>query len=133
MVYRLLDEFHGVSPFAPQKSLFFKESVNVASEDGQVRSATIYMMNPTLLPKAAHLIEHGDWLADLREKPALADTLTERQANYVRRLAASSGREIVPIDMQLYRELLKLELIVDKGRRLALSKLGHEVARFISP
>jgi hypothetical protein len=35
--------------------------------------------------------------------------------------------------MELYRELMKLELVVDKGRRLALSKLGQEVARYLPP
>ena len=36
--------------------------------------------------------------------------------------------DIIPIDdLTLYRELMKLELIVDKGRRLALSSLGKEV------
>ena len=59
------------------------------------------------------------------------EVLTDGQRQYILRLGATSGREIVPIDMKLYRELLNLEMIVDKGRRLALSKLGHEVFRYL--
>ncbi len=59
---------------------------------------------------------------------ALVHELTSRQAGYVKRLSQILGREIVPIDLDLYRELLKLGLIIDKGRRLALTKLGKEVA-----
>lgn len=58
--------------------------------------------------------------------------LTEKQASYIKRLNHTSGREIIPIDLNLYRELMKLELIVDKGRRLALSKLGKEVAKSLA-
>ena len=57
--------------------------------------------------------------------------LSEKQATYVKRLGKSTSREIVPIDLNLYRELMNLELIVDKGRRLALSKLGLEVYRHL--
>jgi gamma-glutamylcyclotransferase (GGCT)/AIG2-like uncharacterized protein YtfP len=133
LIYTLLDEFHGVSPLAPQKSLFFKQTLKVATETGPIVEALVYAMNPAQLPKGAKCIVDGDWVADLQTNPVLGNSLTERQASYVRRLAASSGREIIPIDMQLYRELMKLELIVDKGRRLALSKLGHEVAKYLSP
>jgi hypothetical protein len=61
----------------------------------------------------------------------MTSKLTEKQATYIQRLGRSSGREIVPIDLTLYRELMNLELIVDKGRRLALSKLGQEVFRHL--
>ncbi len=62
----------------------------------------------------------------------LKNDLSEKQMDYILRLGKVSGREIVPIDLQLYRELMNLEIIVDKGRRLALSKLGHEIYRFLS-
>ena len=76
-------------------------------------------------------IENGDWRQSLKENPVLPDSLTEKQVCYIRKLGASSGRDIVPIDLQLYRELMKLDLIVDKGRRLALTKLGKDVYRFL--
>ncbi len=54
--------------------------------------------------------------------------LSLRQANYVKKLGQISGRDILPIDLDLYRELMKLGLIIDKGRRLALTDLGKKVA-----
>lgn len=61
----------------------------------------------------------------------LIGKLTERQKTYIQKLAQARGREIVPVDMALYRELMSLELIVDKGRRLALTKLGTEISLFL--
>jgi hypothetical protein len=131
LIFKLLDEFHGLSLMAPEKSLHFKENIQVRLANGELVSAWVYSMNPAKLPKVAQRIPRGDWLADLRSHPTLPERLTERQANYIRRLAKSSGREIVPIDLALYRELMKLELVIDKGRRLALTTLGKEVARYL--
>jgi gamma-glutamylcyclotransferase (GGCT)/AIG2-like uncharacterized protein YtfP len=131
LVYKLLDEFHGVSPLVPEKSLHFKQNISVQTRDGMLREAIVYALNPAKLPKNSVHIESGDWQSLLKTEPALSQTLTERQATYIKRLNQSTGREIVPIDLSLYRELMKLELIVDKGRRLALSPLGKEVARFL--
>jgi gamma-glutamylcyclotransferase (GGCT)/AIG2-like uncharacterized protein YtfP len=132
LVFKILDEFQGFSPLVPEKSLFFKETVAVQTEQGPVE-AMMYVMNPSKLPKSAQLIEDGNWLASMQASSPLTESLTERQANYVKRLSQVTGREILPIDMELYRELMKLELVVDKGRRLALSKLGQEVARYLPP
>ena len=68
----------------------------------------------------------------LDENPPLPQTLSDRQRSYVLKLGAVKGRDIIPIqDLTLYRELMKLELIVDKGRRLALSSLGKEVYKHL--
>jgi hypothetical protein len=93
--------------------------------------AQVYVLNPMRLPTDSILIKDGDWQTDLKVSPALPAKLTDKQRTYVQKLGASSGREIVPIDLTLYRELMNLELIVDKGRRLALSKLGQEVYRYL--
>lgn len=96
-------------------------------------------MDTTMPAAAAHLHEINEaemtttQIADMRGAipqsiEAIAHELTPRQSTYVKRLSQITGREIVPIDLDLYRELLKLELIIDKGRRLALTKLGKEVA-----
>lgn len=53
--------------------------------------------------------------------------LSPAQKAYVLKLGECKGREIVPINLDLYRQLIKLELVVDKGRRLALSSLGKQV------
>ena len=53
--------------------------------------------------------------------------LSEQQKNYIIKLGGSRGRDVVPINLGLYRELMQLDLIVDKGRRLALTKRGKDI------
>ncbi|MBX2987841.1 MAG: gamma-glutamylcyclotransferase [Bdellovibrionaceae bacterium] len=133
LLINLLDEFHGCSRLEPEKGLHRREEVEVLADgaDQPVR-AWVYYLNPKKLPGTARPLEDGDWQRSLREDPALTDKLTERQRTYLMRLGAATGREIVPInDMSLYRELMNLDLIVDKGRRLALSKFGQEVVRHL--
>ena len=48
------------------------------------------------------------------------------------KLGASSGRDIVPINLDIYRDLLNKGLIVDKGRRLALTNLGFDVYKYLT-
>lgn len=130
----LLDEFFGFNRHTPEQSIYSREEVSVFAEtftDEAFLKAWAYFLNPKKVPTGATLIEGGDWKASLQEKPALTNQLTEKQIQYIQRLGKSTGREIVPIDLMLYRELMNLELIVDKGRRLALSKLGHEVYRHL--
>ncbi len=132
VLFPILDEWNGFSPLRPEKSLFLKVEVEVTLVDsGHVEKAFTYALNPSKLPKTAQLIEGGDWKGALAKAPSLVDTLTDRQIEYIGRLGSSTGRQIVPIDLQLYRELMKLDLIVDKGRRLALSALGKEVYRYL--
>ncbi len=128
----LLDEFHGFNRQDPDKSLYSREEVDVFPE-GRSESvkAWAYFLNPLKLPVNAKVIVGGDWQQSLSDQPALTSQLTERQVTYIQRLGKASGREIIPIDLGLYRELMNLELIVDKGRRLALSKLGQEVHRHL--
>lgn len=130
LLLAMLDEFHGVNHFEPQKSLYFRKEISVTTGGGE-QKAWAYFLNPEKLPVNSVKIEGGDWLSSLAEKPALTDKLSERQKVYVQKLGTISGRDIVPIDLGLYRELMNLELIVDKGRRLALSKLGQEVYRYL--
>ncbi len=129
-LWRILDEFHGFNVIQPEKSLYIRRPTE-AFCDGNTLNCQIYTINPKKLPRTAQKIEGGDWFRALSEQPPLIEKLTDRQRTYIKRLGASTGREIVPIDMQLYRELMSLEMIVDKGRRLALSSLGQEVYRFL--
>lgn len=128
----ILDEFHGVHPSDPNKGLHTRESTFVELEDGIQVEAWAYFANPKKIPAGSSEILSGDWKKSLEEQPTLIEKLTERQVAYVKKLGSASGRDIVPIqDLSLYRELMNLELIVDKGRRLALSKLGKEVYRHL--
>ncbi len=129
--FKLLDEFHGFSPLIPEKSLYWRSPIIVDCESEQVE-AEIYSLNPAKLPRNAKLIEKGDWKMRLSQQPAITKSLSSTQAEFVQKLGDSGGRDILPIDLEVYRQLMKLDLIVDKGRRLALTKLGKEVYRYLS-
>ncbi len=132
LLINLLDEFHGFNQQDEVKSLYFRRQVDVLNPDGSEEIAWVYFLNPEKLPQNAALIVGGDWQLAMKVHPPLTEKLTDRQRTYILRLGNSTGREIIPIDLPLYRELMNLELIVDKGRRLALSKTGHEVFRYLS-
>ena len=132
LVFKILDEFHGFNPIQIEKSLFYKKEVEVLLSEGERLAAHCYFLNPSKLPAQSQALTDGDWMKSLSTQPALPHQLSEAQVTYIKRLGASTGREIVPIDLGLYRELMKLELIVDKGRRLALTKLGKDVYKYLS-
>lgn len=128
--WALMDELHGVHPSQPQRGLHFRRQIR-AQVNGRDQLAQIYVVNLAKLPRTAEKLLDGDWLARMREKPPLALGLSEAQVNYLKELGQSSGRDIVPVKLELYRELMNLGLIVDKGRRLALSRLGKELYRYL--
>lgn len=132
LLVALLDEFHGCNPLDPDKSLYSRVEIDVFPEGASESiKAWAYFVNPLKLPVNANVIPGGDWKKSIEEQPVMTSKLTDRQITYIQKLGKSTGREIVPIDLALYRELMNLELIVDKGRRLALSKLGQEVYRHL--
>lgn len=130
VLWHLLDGFYGYNAQEPDKSLYLRDGIDVMTGKGTCR-AWVYVLPQNKIPVNAQSIAGGDWQAALIEQPPLTERLSEKQKNYVLKLGASSGREIIPIDMGLYRELMSLELIVDKGRRLALSRLGQELYRHL--
>jgi gamma-glutamylcyclotransferase (GGCT)/AIG2-like uncharacterized protein YtfP len=124
----LMDTLHGVNGSQPAKGLHSRCTVTVKKSTGESDEAQVYFFNPKKLTAKAERIEKGIWQESLSLNPPLTEQLTEKQKTYVLKLGSVKGRDIVPInDLKLYRELMKLELIVDKGRRLALSSLGKEV------
>jgi gamma-glutamylcyclotransferase (GGCT)/AIG2-like uncharacterized protein YtfP len=129
----VLDEFEGHSPTNPEKSLYVRTEKQI-QVDGAKKPTTsfVYILNKTKLPKEAHLIETGDYRAILASQPPLSAQLTDSQKRYILKLGASSGRDIVPINLDIYRDLLNKGLIVDKGRRLALTNLGIDVYRYLA-
>jgi gamma-glutamylcyclotransferase (GGCT)/AIG2-like uncharacterized protein YtfP len=129
-LWKILDEFHGYSAQSPEKSLFFRAAVEVITNDSLVTSCA-YVMNPLRVPRSAVKIDNGDWPASIAQREPMTKTLTPNQRNYVQKLGRSTGRDIVPINLDLYRELMNKGLIVDKGRRLALTSLGQEVFRYL--
>ncbi len=124
----LMDAFHGVNAGEAAKGLHMRSTIMTQKASGLIEEAHVYLYNPKKLSAKAQKIIGGIWQEAMRIDPPLTDQLTERQKTYVLKLGAAKGRDIIPInDLTLYRELMKLELIVDKGRRLALSSLGKEV------
>ena len=131
VIFPLLDQFHGFNSMDLEKSLFHRLAVEAETATERILTA-VYSVNLKKLCKRAQLIMDADWQKSLSENPTLTQRLTEKQRNYLLKLGRSSGRDIVPIDLGLYRELMKLDLVVDKGRRLALTPLGQDVFRYLS-
>jgi gamma-glutamylcyclotransferase (GGCT)/AIG2-like uncharacterized protein YtfP len=133
ILFKVLDQFHGYSPQNPEKSLHHKKEIPVWIEEiSQLEVATAYTFNPLMLPVSALPIPRGEWRKSLEQNPALTHQLSPRQIAYIKKLGSSSGRDIIPIDMNLYRELVRLEMVVDKGRRLALTRLGQEAYHYLA-
>ena len=124
----LMDSMHGLHASDPTKGLHERVTARIVKNSGEEDDAQVYFFNPKKITSKAVRIDGGIWQDTLVNNPPLTEQLTEKQKCYVLKLGSVKGRDIVPInDLPLYRELMKLELIVDKGRRLALSSLGKEV------
>ncbi len=130
MGLHIMDELMGYSPQNPTECLTHRQTVSVQLESGS-EDAFGYFLNPQKANSDFKYIENGDWEKVLNERPPIPKKLNERQRIYIQKLGKSSGRDIIPIDLALYRELLNLELVIDKGRRIALTKLGQEVYRYL--
>lgn len=130
MGLHIIDELMGFSPQNNPQSLTHREIVKVQTDLG-TEDVYVYFINPEKMTNELKYIENGDWETVWLEKPPIPKKLSEKQRNYIQKLGKSSGRDIVPIDLALYRELMNLELVIDKGRRIALTKLGQEVYRYL--
>lgn len=124
--WKYLDALNGYDAFNLKKSFLLRKNVEVRGQGEAVINAQAYCWNSERKTTARIVTEREETAADI-----LLNKLTDRQQLYIRKLSQAKGREIVPVDMALYRELMSLELIVDKGRRLALTSLGQEVSLFL--
>jgi gamma-glutamylcyclotransferase (GGCT)/AIG2-like uncharacterized protein YtfP len=132
-IIKILDEFEGYSATTPDKSLNLRVEKPVLVEGAKKPvSSFVYVLNPDKLPKEAARIDSGDYRATMAVQPPLSTQLSESQKRYILKLGASSGRDIVPINLDIYRDLLNKGLIVDKGRRLALTNLGFDVYKYLA-
>lgn len=130
-LFLLLDQFYGFNAKASEKSLHFKAEIAVKNAEGATVTALAYTLNPAKLPKNATLVADGNWRRLLTEQEPLTNKLSDAQKKYIQQLGNASGRDIIPYKLDLCRDLMNKGLIVDKGRRLALSSLGKEVLRYI--
>lgn len=127
----ILDQLMQFDPSHPQKSLFLRQSVEVQVDNFSHVRAETFCLNPKKKTTAHKIITGGDWRRDMQEDPPVTQFLKDRHKAYIHKLARLKGRDILPIKLDLYRELMNLEMIVDKGRRLALTSKGKEAAHFM--
>lgn len=132
LLFKILDEFHGHSLTEPSKSLYLRSTL-VANKVPSMEEVKVfgYTLNPTKLPRGATRITDGNWLRAMSEQPSILNTLTERHKGYIKKLAESDRRETIVYPLDVCRDLERMQIIVDKGRRFALTNLGKEVSRFI--
>ncbi len=131
--WAILDQLLHFDRSQPEKCFFQRQSVEVQVDNFSQATAETYCLNPKKKTSAHKKITGGDWQKDMQAHPPMTQILQDRQKGYIHKLARSKGRDIVPIKLDLYRELMNLELIVDKGRRLALTPLGREASFFMEP
>ena len=117
--------------FAGNKSLFRRVAVEALVENYSKVEVQAYVLNNGVSHYPLRKIEDGQWEKDMKTAPLLQEKLSQRQKDYLIKLSTLKGREILPVRLELYRELMTLGLIVDKGRRLALTPLGREVSLFL--
>lgn len=127
----ILDALNGHFATSGNKNFILKESIEVQIPESSPVQAQSYFLNPEKLNITVAELTPEECLTINLEERSLIDELTERQKTYIQKLSQAKGREIVPVDLSLYRELMSLELIVDKGRRLALTNLGQEISFFL--
>lgn len=127
----ILDEVMGFSPQNEVSSIHLRRLIKVKLNDGAEVEAYAYVANLEHPKIAFKIVPNGQWQKVTELNPPIPHRLNDKQKNYISRLAKTSGREIIPIDLPLYRELMNLELVIDKGRRIALTKLGQDVYRYL--
>jgi gamma-glutamylcyclotransferase (GGCT)/AIG2-like uncharacterized protein YtfP len=127
----ILDALNGYNASNLKKSFLVREAVEVILMEGPSVSAQTYCLNAARSSHVAELLSSESWESVVESSTNLVEKLTERQKTYLQKLSQAKGREIIPVDMALYRELMSLELIIDKGRRIALTRLGLEISHFL--
>lgn len=127
----IMDELLGFDPARGEKCFIVRQETEVLVDNYGRVQAQIYVLNPKKLTQAHQKIESGLWQLNMQKHPPIVYSLEPRHREYIVKLSKSKGRDIVPIKLDLYRELLSLEMIIDKGRRLALTPLGKEASLFL--
>lgn len=130
LIWPLLDQFFAYKKDKADKSVFIRERIKVKTAGGKEIEAYTYGLNPLKIPKAAKEIVDANWRQDLENNQPWTDLLTAEEATYIQKLGKCTGRDIVPYT-PLTRDLEKRGIVVDKGRRPALTKLGKEIFQFL--
>lgn len=131
MLFKLLDEFHGISAADPARSLYWRVLLKANDSVGAEYEVNAYVLNPDKLPRSAVAVVDGNWERAMQECPSVVSTLTERHKGYIKKLAESNRRDTIVYPLDVCRDLERMQIIVDKGRRFALTNLGKEIIRYI--
>lgn len=129
VLWAILDEFHGVNYKQPNRSLYERVSRKVWC-DGEVTINTVYALRSKKLPKNATLIQGGNWEQDFRDQPSLTERFKQEELEYIYKLGNTTGREVIPYT-PLTRDMEKMGIVVDKGRRPALTAYGKEIYKYL--
>ena len=125
----ILDEFHGVNAKQPNRSIYDRVSTQ-AMVNSELVDVEVYSLRAKKLPKDAFKIECGDWEKDLKEQTPLQDRFDEEEIAYISKIGKTTGREVIPYT-PMTRQLEKKGLVIDKGRRPALTTYGKEVFKYL--
>ncbi len=127
--WSIMDEMIGVDPVQP--GLWVRDTTLIRCDHLSQTIATFYGLNPQKMNQVFRPIKGGRWQEDMFQAPPLTQQLEERHLDYIKKLSNAKGRELVPYKLDVYRALMSMELIKDKGRRPALTSLGQEISLFL--
>lgn len=125
----LLDEFYMVNERQPTRSLHERISVPVLVKQ-RMLEAQVYSLRPKKLPKEAVWIADGDWERDFAQQTPLAERFSPEEIEYIAMIGKTTGREVIPYTA-MTRQLEKQGIVIDKGRRPALTAYGREVFKYL--
>lgn len=125
----ILDEFHGINIKQPNRSIYEREFVQ-ALIGSSMEEVQVYALRPKKLPKNAVKIETGDWELDFSSQDPLSARFDEEEIAYIEKIGKTTGREVIPYTT-MTRQLEKKGLVIDKGRRPALTPYGKEVFKYL--
>ena len=128
--WAIMDEMIGVDPSQPS-GLWVRDIAPICCDHLSQTMATLYCLNPQKLNQVYRPIPGGRWQEDMVQAPPLTEQLEGRHLDYLKKLSNAEGRELVPFKLDVYRALMSMELIKDKGRRPALTSLGQEITLFL--
>jgi hypothetical protein len=95
-----------------------------------MEEVSVYALRPKKLPKNAVPIVDGDWESDFHSQEPLKERFEEDEIQYIEKIGKATGREVIPYT-NMTRKLEKKGLVIDKGRRPALTVYGKEVFKYL--
>ena len=124
--WAVLDGLMGVNQLEAEKCFLNRCSAPIRIDSFTTNKAQTYCINPKKITKSHKKINRYQWCYEVNKVVKDLKKLNNRHRQYISKLSQVKGRNVVPIEMDIYRELLSMDLIVDRGRRLALTPLEEK-------